>query len=169
MFIQEQAETLNIKTPVITFDQPLWYKASGVIAEKDLKIVYRLGGFHTLMSFIGSIGYMMSGSGLEEALGQVYAENTVPHMMSGKAYARAVRGYTLLDSALNNILIKEVIPTPDDDAETDRKTLSETDLDVIEKACNTLSEEGDIGRRNSSKWKTEQHGCGSSLWSMLIS
>ena len=33
LFIQSQ---LNISTPIITFDQPLWYKASGIIAEKSL-------------------------------------------------------------------------------------------------------------------------------------
>ena len=67
LFIRSQADKLSIKTPVVTFDQPLWYKASGIIANKGLNIVCRLGGFHTLMSFMGSIGYMMSGSGLEEA------------------------------------------------------------------------------------------------------
>ena len=61
------------------------------------------------MSFIGSIGYMMGGSGLEEVLTQAYTKNSVSHMLSGKAYARAVRGYILVDSALNNMLIEEVI------------------------------------------------------------
>ncbi len=37
-----------------------------------MNIVCRLGGFHTMMSFMGSIGTMMKGSGLEEALGTVY-------------------------------------------------------------------------------------------------
>ena len=66
LFIQRQADQLNIKTPVVTFDQPLWYKAQGIIADKGLNIVCRLGGFHKLMSFMGSIGYMVGGSGLEE-------------------------------------------------------------------------------------------------------
>ena len=43
------------------------------------------------MSFIDSIGYMMGVSGLEEVLTEVYAKNSVLHMLSGKAYARAVR------------------------------------------------------------------------------
>ena len=107
--IQRQADQLNIKTPVVTFDQPLWYKAQGIIADKGLNIVCRLGGFHTLMSFMGSIGYMMSGSGLEEVWSQVYAENTIPHLMSGKAYSRALRGYILVHSALHNILLDEII------------------------------------------------------------
>ena len=111
LFIQNQADKLNISTPVVIFDQPVWYKASGIVAEKKLDIVCWLGGFHILMRFIGSICYVMGGSGLAEVLTEAYAEKSVLHMLSGKAYARAVRGYILVDSALNNMLIEEVMPS----------------------------------------------------------
>ena len=52
---------------------------------------------------------MMSGSGLEEVWRQVYAENTVPHLMSGKAYSRALRGYVLVHSALHDLLLDKMI------------------------------------------------------------
>ena len=52
LFVLEQAKKLNIPTPCITFDQPLWEKAMGIIKEKNLSMVYRLGGFHTLISYI---------------------------------------------------------------------------------------------------------------------
>ena len=68
-----------------------------------------MGGFHTLMSFIGSIGYVMGESGLEEVLTEVYAAKSVLHMLSGKAYAKAVRIYILVDSLLNNMLIEKVM------------------------------------------------------------
>ena len=42
-----------------------------------------------MMSFLGSIGCLMSGSGLSEALETVYGSNSVLHMLSGKAVARA--------------------------------------------------------------------------------
>ena len=45
-----------------------------------MNIVCRLGGFHTLMSFLGSIESMMKGSGLEEALERVYGPNVVNHI-----------------------------------------------------------------------------------------
>ena len=67
LYIQSQAEQLSIPTACITFDQPLWLKAVEIITERSLRIVCRLGGSHT-MSFLGSIGSMMKGSGLEEAL-----------------------------------------------------------------------------------------------------
>ena len=60
-------------------------------------LLLRLGGFHTLMSFLASIGHIMTGSGLQRLLELVYAENTVKHIMSGKAYDRAFRGHLLLN------------------------------------------------------------------------
>ena len=62
---QSQARKLNIPTPCITFDQPLWIKAVEITKNKSLNVVCRLGGFHIMMSFLGSIGSMMKGSGLE--------------------------------------------------------------------------------------------------------
>ena len=50
-----------------------------------LNIVAYLRGFHTMMSFLGSICYLMEGPGLERLFEAVYAKNMVPHAMSGKA------------------------------------------------------------------------------------
>lgn len=57
------------------------------------------------MSFLGSIGHIMAGSGLETVLEQVYAKNAVVHMLSGKAIARAIRGHLLVDAALHTLLV----------------------------------------------------------------
>ena len=54
-------------------------------------MVLRLGGLHTEMRFLGSIGHLMAGSGLKELLEVVYASNSAIHMLSGKALSRAVR------------------------------------------------------------------------------
>ena len=78
---------MNVLRPCVTFDQPLWYEASGIIAKKKLNIIYPLGVFYTSMSLLGDVGDMMSGSGTEELLELVYAANSVGHMMSGKAFA----------------------------------------------------------------------------------
>jgi len=42
------------------------------------------------MNFLGVIGYVMKGSGIEELLGLLYGPSTVDHVMSGKAFARAL-------------------------------------------------------------------------------
>ena len=59
----------------------------------------RLGGFHTTMSFLGSIGKLMG-----ELLAEVYAENSVEHMLSGKAVSRSLRGHFLVGSSLKDLL-----------------------------------------------------------------
>lgn len=108
LFIASQASYYGY-TPILTFDQPLWWK-SMLIVENDeqrspiRKIILRLGGFHTIMNFSGCIEHLMDGSGLQELLSLVYAENAVPHMLSGKAISRAVRGHLLIDSAINALV-----------------------------------------------------------------
>ena len=69
-FIASQSQKTNV-TPIMTFYQPLYLKALTVIssdhADSDLKsIILRLGTFHLQMSFLGDIGYLMAGSGLQE-------------------------------------------------------------------------------------------------------
>ena len=66
-FVQTQSEKHNLKICPVTFDKPLYQKASEVVAgSRDLdKVMVRLGGFHLLMSFLGSIGQIMTGSGLK--------------------------------------------------------------------------------------------------------
>ena len=54
----------------------------------------------------------MSGSGLKELLGKVYADNAVKHMLSGKAFARAIRGHFLVDAALNTMLVASAYNVP---------------------------------------------------------
>ena len=66
------------------------------------------------MSFLGSIGNLMVGSGLSNVLETVYRKNADEHIMTGKAIARAIRGYFLIDAALNMILLKELIPVMQD-------------------------------------------------------
>ena len=87
-------------TPVVTFDQPLFWKASEIIHEVPHKspiqnIVLLLGSFHTFMNLLGAIATLMDGSGLKDVLETIYAENAVVHMMSGKAVQHSFRGYLL--------------------------------------------------------------------------
>lgn len=83
-----------------------------------MNMVCRLGGFHTMMSFLGSIGSMMKGSGLEEALENIYGPNAVTHMTSGKAVSRALRRHFLFEAALMNKLLLQVLPYINNDNDT---------------------------------------------------
>ena len=86
-----------------------------------MEIVCRLGGFHTLMSFLGSIGTLMAGSGIEDALGQSYAENVVPHLMTGKAFARTERGNFFIRA----VLMQKIV-------ETFEESLDESELEELD-------------------------------------
>ena len=71
-FVSSQARRHDA-TPILTFDQHLYWKALTIIQSQpdgsDLKgMVLRLGGFHMQMSFLGSIGHLMAGSGLQNVL-----------------------------------------------------------------------------------------------------
>lgn len=59
------------------------------------------------MSFLGCIGSLMAGSGLKEAISQVYAEGSVEQMLSGKAVARAVRAHFLFYNRILRRLLEQ--------------------------------------------------------------
>ncbi|GFS09519.1 hypothetical protein ElyMa_004784300 [Elysia marginata] len=108
LFVSNLAAKYRVK-PNLTFDQPLWWKSQLILnsepADSHLRsLILQLGGFHTQMSYLGTIGHLMTGSGLRELLEMVYAPDAVVHMLSGKAVARAVRGHLLVDSVLNALL-----------------------------------------------------------------
>ena len=112
-FIASQGKVYGF-TPVVTFDQQLWWKAMMIIENTSLQIINKLGGFHTVMSFLGSIGHLMDGTGLREMLDLIYAENTTPHLLSEKAISRAIRGHVLIESALHVILNHEQLSFEND-------------------------------------------------------
>ena len=62
-----------------------------------------LGLFHTFMNILGAIGTLMNGSGLQKILETVFAENSVSHMLTGKAVSRAFRGHLIVDFALTDL------------------------------------------------------------------
>ena len=104
LFVTEQCKILDVDMPRVTFDQQLYGKAFEIVSSMKMRIFVSLGGFHQLMSYLGSIGKVTEGSGLGTALKTVYTPVTVSHMFSGKAYAR---GHLLCASAVQLILLKE--------------------------------------------------------------
>ena len=142
-FICDQASRYEV-SPIVTFDQPLYWKALTITQQEPegspLKsVVLMLGGLHTRMSFLGSIGYIMAGSGLEDMLELVYAKNTTIHMLSGKAIARAIRGHLLIDQALNSLIACKALGLPvpferdqdgnkDEDAEPPQQPAPDIDM-----------------------------------------
>ena len=120
-FAKDQIEKAGQSVCPVTFDQPLYMKASEIIAASpELKtcLVTRLGGFHLIMSYMGAIGYIMGGSGLDVLWQTVYAGATVQHMLNGHAYARALRAHFLTSAALTTLLLSQ--PHSLDDVDTNQ-------------------------------------------------
>jgi hypothetical protein len=137
-YVCEQANRYHV-APVITFDQPLFWKAMTIIeiepSWSPLKqIILRLGGLHMEMSFLGCIGHLMAGSGLAPILEVVYAENAVKHILSGKAISRAVRGHLMVFASLSTILIANAynLPLP---------TIADAEVDTVEYSAAMHSKE----------------------------
>ena len=57
------------------------------------------------MMYLGSIGHLLAGSGLQEALEAIYADISVSHILNGKAYTRDARACILVDTALHALLL----------------------------------------------------------------
>ena len=86
--------------PVVTFDQPLFWKASELLEEapdnSPLKdVILLLGSFHTFMSLLGVKGTLMDGSGLKDILETIFII-----MVNGKAVQRAFHGHLLVSECL---------------------------------------------------------------------
>ena len=67
----------------VVFNQQLYVKAFEIVSSIKMRIFVRLGGFHQIMSFLGSIGKVMEGSGLGTALATVCTPITVVACLAG--------------------------------------------------------------------------------------
>ena len=70
-YVAEQRSKCGQSRITVTFDQPLYAKAREMVLAAGPHsplsgVVIRLGRFHLLLSFMGSIGVIMAGSGLED-------------------------------------------------------------------------------------------------------
>ena len=61
-----------------------------------------------LMSFLGSIGFIIKGSGLQEAFCVLFDEESAEKALQGHAYSRAIRGHTLIQASLAAQIFKEI-------------------------------------------------------------
>ena len=106
-FVKEQIKQKKISCTSLTFDYPLFWKASEIKEDKYPEfdcIHLKLGGFHQLMSFLGAGCKLMQDAGLK-VWSTVYKENSLPKMLEGKAYSRCLRACLLTDTALHFTLM----------------------------------------------------------------
>ena len=86
-------EKLGLEHTVVTQDQAI-YEISYTLRKENPEdfpnLILRLGGFHLLMHYLGSVGKFVTGSGLKDILVQskVILEGTVNKILSGKPTIR---------------------------------------------------------------------------------
>lgn len=109
-FAKNETRKINQKTTFTSFDQPLYHKARALVSQDDGldDVVIVLGEFHLRMSYMGCVGYIMDGSGLAELWATVYAKDSVKAMLTGKAYARALRAHILTFTALGKMICERI-------------------------------------------------------------
>ena len=82
---------------IFTNDQQLYQVAVNTTwADQSIfsMFVPRLGGMHMIMSFVGAVGTLMKGSGLEEIFKSGFAG--VPKLLSGKKFPQNVRALRIV-------------------------------------------------------------------------
>ena len=115
-FIAGQSKKYNAD-PILTLDQPLYQKTYEIrwkeSENSELKrIVLRLGGLHTCMSFLAFIGHFMSSSDLREVLETVYGSDTISHILSGPSISKPFPGHLIVSGVLYAKIISDVYECP---------------------------------------------------------
>ena len=96
-FIKSHGQTyVHLSVDMQLFKVAMQIKWSDPTRWKHL--IVRPGGMHTLTSFLGCVGQLMKGTGLEEILNVAY--NGVSSMLNGKAWPKALRGLRMVVTGL---------------------------------------------------------------------
>ena len=99
------------KPVIITFDQPLYQIARGIISDKksDVSCCFiALGTFHLLMATMAGISKLMNNTGLEEVMSTIYAENSLKSILNGKSYKRGMRAHSIVFISLVQLLVEQL-------------------------------------------------------------
>nr|CAI5866755.1 unnamed protein product [Callosobruchus analis] len=112
LYAVQKSNECNQETIFVTFDLPLYLKCRCLIEQSEnpdfKRIVVRLGGFHLLLSYLGAIGHIMEGSGLEDLWATVYAGESVKKLMTGHAFSRSVRAHILTFTAIGITICQKI-------------------------------------------------------------
>ena len=132
-FIAGQSKKYNAD-PILTFDQPLYQKTYEIRWKESEnselnRIVLRLGGLHTCMSFLAFIGHFMSSSDLREVLETVYGSDTISHIFSGLSISRPFPGHLIVSGVLYATIISDVYECP----LQDQSSAEESEKDLFSK------------------------------------
>ena len=106
-------EKLGLSSMICVYDQAMFPKAIKIQfkeKEKFKSLVLMMGGFHTLMMFLGFIGTHFKDAGLQDILiqGGVLAGGSAERVMTGSMYNHFVRMCRLMYEAFTRMLITKM-------------------------------------------------------------
>lgn len=106
--VNDMMEHLEQRYAVITFDQAN-YKIAKEIQwkrpEQYKDTIIRLGGFHILLNFLGTVGKMCASAGLPQLITEssIYSETTTNSVIKGKQFSRGVHIHKLVHETLSRL------------------------------------------------------------------
>ena len=115
-----------------------------IVSAESFDVVFILGGFHTMMNFVGSIGALMKESCLSECLETEFEINTVPKIIDGKAISRAIRAHFLTEGSLMAKLLATFVSSTDidfEETETEKNEETEENLELNKISPDVIYEE----------------------------
>lgn len=140
--LQDITRHLGQLNAVVTFDQAVYRLAKEIQwkrPEQFSDMVVRMGGFHIVLNYLGTIGKMIGDAGINELLvdANMYSEATVGAILKGKNYNRSIRAHKLLREALGICEWREYINSGDID-ENSTKALYEQAA-IVSRNCSDQS------------------------------
>jgi hypothetical protein len=108
----EVSKKLNQKYTFITFDYAAAKIAFDIVWDQSSpykNVIVHLGAFHTMCSYMGALGKMMSGSGFEEVIIEagMCASGSINQVIRGSHYNRAMRIHQHVPEALERLLLEK--------------------------------------------------------------
>ena len=96
---------LGQEKTVVTCDQAIYDIIKGLVvkhSERYKDVIVRLGGFHIATNFLGSIGFFMKESGIEDilVLSGICGRGTANKVMAGKDFYKMVRYHSFVCEAM---------------------------------------------------------------------
>lgn len=136
---KQMTNALGQTHSIQTMDQQLYAVAQQVKLSTITLLqdhVLRLGGFHSLCTFIATIGKLWGDGGLKALFvdSDVYAACSADMMLEGKHFHRAVRGLTLAYEAFMQLFLSEFFKW----CETEEKVINASIWLYLNKALATL-------------------------------
>lgn len=108
VYLERSLKSFGMKYAHITMDLQLYIVACQIQWGNPMRwksVIIHPGMMHTLMSFLGCIGFLMKGSGMEQLL--TVAFGGIANIVNGKSWTNALRAYRMLLEVLLQDLLQE--------------------------------------------------------------